>query len=331
MTGPHPLSAGDATLARTEFRTTDPDEAQDFIDHMYSARPESPISWRRSTDLTVSQMSAGGVSSVDFRLSAEQSARSDGTDDVTITTILRGTIEAEWGRRIERFGPGDACLGAWPGGDYGVRFRGLHVRIMTIPSRALADAAGTAPGHTPRPLQFAALAPVSLTGRDQWKRAAGFVDDILADDELASSGLIVGSAARLLAATALAVFPNTRVIEPGPHGHVAATPRALRQAEDYIDAHADADIGIADIAAAAAVTPRALQLAFRRYRDTTPMRHLRDVRLARAHEDLVRGDPSRGDSVTEIAVRWGFGNPGRFAGYYRAAYGRSPSRTLHED
>jgi transcriptional regulator GlxA family with amidase domain len=29
-----------------------------------------------------------------------------------------------------------------------------------------------------------------------------------------------------------------------------------------------------------------------------------------------------------VAARWGFGHPGRFAGAYRARYGRSPSETL---
>jgi len=33
-------------------------------------------------------------------------------------------------------------------------------------------------------------------------------------------------------------------------------------------------------------------------------------------------------TVTEIATRWGFASPGRFAASYNAAYGVLPSRTL---
>ncbi|MDQ4118039.1 MAG: helix-turn-helix domain-containing protein, partial [Actinomycetota bacterium] len=55
---------------------------------------------------------------------------------------------------------------------------------------------------------------------------------------------------------------------------------------------------------------------------------LRRARMARAHADLRAGDPTRGDTVATIAMRWGFSNPGRFAAEYREAYGTSPSETL---
>jgi transcriptional regulator GlxA family with amidase domain len=49
-----------------------------------------------------------------------------------------------------------------------------------------------------------------------------------------------------------------------------------------------------------------------------------------AHQDLMAGDPSRGDTVAGIAARWGFLHAGRFSIGYRATYGRSPSRTLRQ-
>ena len=52
-------------------------------------------------------------------------------------------------------------------------------------------------------------------------------------------------------------------------------------------------------------------------------------RLARAHEDLRGADPTRGDTVTAIAARWGFLHFGRFAAEYRRAYGQTPRTTLH--
>jgi AraC-like DNA-binding protein len=35
-------------------------------------------------------------------------------------------------------------------------------------------------------------------------------------------------------------------------------------------------------------------------------------------------------SVSEVAYRWGFTHMGRFAGTYRARFGVTPSRTLHD-
>ncbi|WP_421106244.1 helix-turn-helix transcriptional regulator [Streptomyces sp. NEAU-S77] len=104
----------------------------------------------------------------------------------------------------------------------------------------------------------------------------------------------------------------------------SGSPAMLRRALAHIDDHADQPVTVA----AARVTVRALQYAFRRHVNTTPLAHLRRVRLSRAHHDLLNTDPGGGATVTEIAARWGFWHPGRFAALYRETYGRSPHRDL---
>jgi anti-anti-sigma factor len=101
----------------------------------------------------------------------------------------------------------------------------------------------------------------------------------------------------------------------------------LRRAIAFIQERARDDISVTDIAAAAFVTIRAVQLAFRRYLDTTPMAYLRQVRLERAHRELVLGDP-RHLTVAQVASDWGFPSASRFTAYYRAAYGVPPGQTL---
>lgn len=108
----------------------------------------------------------------------------------------------------------------------------------------------------------------------------------------------------------------------------APLPRMVRQAEDYMLAHVDQPIALEDVAQAVGVSARTLQLAFRKFRDTTPMAFLRDARLDRADADLRAALP--GSSVTEIATRWGFGHFGRFAGIYRARFGCTPRQTLQD-
>ena len=95
----------------------------------------------------------------------------------------------------------------------------------------------------------------------------------------------------------------------------------------FVEERARDDIGVADIAAAAFVTVRAVQLAFRHYLDTTPLAYLRQVRLERAHHELMEADPDR-TTVTAIAADWRFTNASRFSAYYRAAYGVPPTETL---
>ncbi|MDX3764032.1 helix-turn-helix domain-containing protein [Streptomyces sp. AK02-04a] len=82
------------------------------------------------------------------------------------------------------------------------------------------------------------------------------------------------------------------------------------------------------MAAAAHVTIRSLQYAFRRHLNTTPLAHLRRVRLSRAHEELLEADPFSDTTVMDIATRWGFFHMGRFAALYRDTYGRTPRLAL---
>ena len=311
---------------RSHFTTTDPDEAAAFIARMYAAQADG-TALLRASPLAISQVSAGGLSSVDFILPQELDMHLAGTDDLSVSEFVEGTVQAERGKEIERYQAGDISLGAWPGGGYANRSIGVRVRVMTVPAAALAQAAGALPGDHVAPLRFPSMSPSSPSAREHWKHVASFARGVLDDDETAASPLIVGSVTRLLATTALAVFPNNLAPEHGSTEH-AAMPDTLRRAEEYIHAHAHTDIGLADLAAACHVTPRALQYAFARHHQTTPLRYLRRVRLARAHRDLLAADPAGGATVTAIAARWGFARPSRFAADYLAAYGTHPSQSL---
>ncbi|MCQ4084038.1 AraC family transcriptional regulator [Streptomyces sp. RB6PN25] len=104
-------------------------------------------------------------------------------------------------------------------------------------------------------------------------------------------------------------------------------PLAVRQAMELIEAHAAEPLTVEDIAEAVGVSVRALQEGFRRHVDTTPLRYLRDVRLARVRADLSASDPGS-TTITDIACRWGFFHAGRFSIAYRERFGESPSQTL---
>jgi AraC-like DNA-binding protein len=132
---------------------------------------------------------------------------------------------------------------------------------------------------------------------------------------------------RLTVATMLETFPNSvSTVDPVEAGFVP--PATVRRAIAYIDQYAGEDIGLADIAAAAGLGPRALQTAFRRYKGSTPLAHLRAVRLQRANAELREADPNGQVTVQSVAYRWGFGNLGRFADEHRKAFGVSPSQVL---
>ncbi|MEJ2863602.1 helix-turn-helix transcriptional regulator [Actinomycetospora flava] len=313
---------------RSQFATTDPDEAQEFIDQMYSARPPKVGNLSLSAPVAISQVSAGGLSYVDFTMPPDVTLHLDGTDDLSVTTLIAGGTHAELGKDTERYTRGDAFLGSFPRGDYLVRCVDFRAGILTVPAAALARSVAALPDRNPAPLRFDSLAPSSPRAAAQWKRAAAFAREVLDDDQTAASPLVLGSTARLLAATALAVFPNNLLPEHGVTGDQRATPDTVRRAEEFIHAHAHTDIDLTDLAATCHVTPRALQYAFARHHDMSPMQYLRRVRLFRAHQDLLDADPTSGTTVTTVAARWGFAHPGRFATAYRRTFGEPPSSTL---
>ena len=111
-------------------------------------------------------------------------------------------------------------------------------------------------------------------------------------------------------------------------------PASLQRAEDYIAAHLEEPVSLADLAGAsgvsaevAGVSARALSKAFRKRHGTGPMGFLKARRLEAAQRALLAADP-KSTTVTEIALRFGFVHLGQFPADYRKAFQELPSETL---
>jgi AraC-like DNA-binding protein len=89
----------------------------------------------------------------------------------------------------------------------------------------------------------------------------------------------------------------------------------------------DPSPGMNEICAVLGVSERLLRACCREYLRMGPNRYLRLRRMQQVHRDLRNGNPGRA-SVSEVARRYGFRDPGRFAASYRAVYGELPSATL---
>lgn len=108
----------------------------------------------------------------------------------------------------------------------------------------------------------------------------------------------------------------------------AAAPRFIQRAEAYMEAHCEDSITLEELTAVVGVGARTLQKGFRRYRGITPLQFFKQVRMERVREALRHADP-RDDTVSRIALDYGFSQLGRFAAEYRQRFGESPSDTLH--
>jgi AraC-like DNA-binding protein len=115
--------------------------------------------------------------------------------------------------------------------------------------------------------------------------------------------------------------------EPGTvNERIGNRPRIVRQVIAAIDEDPGHPWSPSELAERAGVSVRRLQQGFREYVGRTPFQYLHDVRLDRAHHDLVHAE--EGTTVTDVALRWGLTHTGRFAADYRRRFGRTPSQTL---
>lgn len=101
----------------------------------------------------------------------------------------------------------------------------------------------------------------------------------------------------------------------------------IRRAIAEMRAHLTEPITVPEIAAAAGVSVRGLQMAFLRQLEVAPLLHLRQLRLEAARSALV-DEAAVGTTIADIARRFGYANSGRFSTHYRDEYGEAPSATL---
>lgn len=111
------------------------------------------------------------------------------------------------------------------------------------------------------------------------------------------------------------------------HGYHAITPVAIKRVEEYLLGHLSKPVSMADLATVSELPIRTLSRSFKKHFGASPMQFLRARRFEAAHSELARGT-LESHSVTETAMRYGFGHLGKFAGEYRQIFHELPSETL---
>ncbi|TXS01819.1 AraC family transcriptional regulator [Streptomyces sp. col6] len=246
---------------------------------------------------------------------------------VCLITVHSGSMVDTTDGRDDVYGPGESFLIALPDRPYtGALHSARYTITMFDPS--VLDQAATVGARTPAgPVRFTGHRALDADANRRFGSTVAFLRDQVLTAP-APDPLVVATATQHLAAVALTAFPSTAQQE----GHHRIDGRdgnadTLRRAKAFIEENAHRAVGLSEIAAAAFVTPRAVQYAFSRHAGMSPLAYLRRVRLTRAHDDLRTADPAT-SSVTRIAARWGFAHVGRFAAAYRGLYGVTPGATL---
>jgi AraC-like DNA-binding protein len=316
---------------RTQVEISDAEDADEFLEDVYGAklrlsrkflaRTEAPLLTHARTDV--------GPFAIDEIYSAGYLAASpEPLNKVIALWLTSGEVSGECDALSADAGAGDIALVSQP--DLPHRSRAQDIRLTSVvldQSLVAGVATGMPSSQAPLPVRFSSFQPIDAQAARLWKNTVSFVKHSLLADDAVATPLVLGNASRMLAAVTLSTFPNTSATSPTQHDRTDAKPILLRRAMEYMDANATNDIGLADIAEAVHVTPRAVQYMFRRHLETTPLQYLRRLRLHYAHQDLLAADRMH-NTVTDIAARWGFAHTGRFAVLYRQTYGQSPHATL---
>jgi AraC-like DNA-binding protein len=113
--------------------------------------------------------------------------------------------------------------------------------------------------------------------------------------------------------------------QPSTRSYTGA--RLVSEAEDYVDAAEGRPVHISELCSALNVSRRSLHRAFADALGIGPVAYLRSRRLSAIQSALRRCDPAT-VSIGELAFEYGFPESGRFAAYYRAHFGETPSETV---
>src|SRR5262249_41198928 len=107
---------------------------------------------------------------------------------------------------------------------------------------------------------------------------------------------------------------------------LSAGARLVSEVENYVDAADGRPVHISELCSALRVPRRTLHRAFGDTLNMGPVGYLRRRRVSAIQTALKRTDRTW-TPIADIALEYGFPDPGRFAAYYRSLFGESPSQT----
>lgn len=321
----------DRPIVHAQFRSSDADEVEEFIRATYvdvRIRPADDRPFECGHDV---------VGTPDFSIS-----------QVWVTAVLRASVGPTEGAFVveqihdggmvwDHPDHGELCTG--PGscavlprsGEHADLIDQLEFDIITLDESAMARYVADVHGLAPDALTLTGLAPVSDARRRAWNATVARVrDEMLGNPLLIDTPIGLDAAFRTLAASFLTTFPTAgrETIEQGPQGRVDGA--RLRQATDYLTAHAGRPVSPGELARITGLPVAHLTAAMRRQRDTSPALVLWRARLHGLYRDLRAAEPGPDPDATLAAhaSRWGFTHPGRLRVAYARTLGEFPEQTL---
>jgi AraC-like DNA-binding protein len=311
-----------------EFRTTDVDEAAEVLGRVYVAAELTPIG-TRSVNMQMSALQLPMLTAGYLGFGVHVAIQADDVTAYYIDAPVSGRAVSRWrdGGLVKTtigsvavFTPGTPCVLDWS--------RDCGQVCLKIPEAQMRWQLEAMINHPVRErITFDRQLKLSTTAANDWYHLVQVLTRAARQPGgLLNHPLALGNLQLLLIQGLLQIQPHNYT-EALTESAAAASPAVVKRAIDLMHAHPETPWSTAGLARATGASGRALQRAFERSGQPSPMMYLRRLRLHHVHAELAANSPDS-VTVTTVAGRWGFVHRGRFASQYRQLFGENPSETL---
>jgi AraC-like DNA-binding protein len=311
-----------------EVRTTDVDEAAAVLGRVYVAAQLTPID-TKSVNMRMNALQLPLLTAGYLGFGADIAIRADDVTAYYIDAPLSGSAVSRWrdGELVTTttgsvavFTPGTPCVLDWSGD-----CRQLCLKVSEPQMRLQLEAMLNRPVR--QRITFDRQFNLSTPAANDWYQLVRLLArQVGQPGGLLNHRLAVGNLQLLLIQGLLQIQPHNYT-EALTESEGPASAAVAKRAIELMHAHPETPWSTAELARATGASARALQRAFERSGQPSPMMYLRRLRLHRVHGELAANSPDS-VTVTMAAGRWGFVHLGRFASQYRQLFGETPSETL---
>jgi len=324
-----PMAAARRLSQCRPYRTDDLDAARDHISRLFKPHDLAVLGRGQKLDVCIGGGDIDEISLIYHRHGARVSVKPGTLDKFFLLQIpIRGRAQVRIGGHDVSCGPGRGVMIS-PKLEADMEFmQGCEQLILRVDAPSLERFLWRQTSREPgRALEFAPS--VDLTGKAGLRVLAllEYLATVIHEHEDGEYPEVVrqGISSLVLGTLLSSVDHNHREVlreniePPKPHH--------IKRALQFMEKSVRNPITPEDVADAINVSPRTLYGSFKHYLNTTPMRHLKNLRLEHARERLLHADPEA-DSVTAVAMEYCFQHFGHFSAAYRERHGELPSDTL---
>lgn len=243
-----------------------------------------------------------------------------------VTTVLKGRLQQDNKSSSLGGGPGTVLLATeddCPTFHYGrhtevLKLAFSQLRINTLCWELLGR-------HERQPVRFEAAA-LSPSSAQRWLELITYLTASVSSPALGGTDRLAHGLEEMLVLHLLSTSSHNHLETLSRTTPVLAS-REYHRACAYMEENLHESLTMLDIATAVGCSVRSLSRAFQHAHDTTPMRHLTELRLQRVRTLLQTLEHRRDMTIAQAAMHCGFSHLGEFHQQYRRRFGESPSQT----